>query len=389
MSQHTRRQFIGSVGSVAATTVLVPGALAAGRPAPGIAQSAQASPPAAPSSYYTYQSEIYLRGMAQGQVPKITTNLVQARGPSRQGARPPGPGVLPGRRGRRGGRARECESVSGLADHPADVHRPGGARPVHDHPRDAHAGAGHLRAGGAPEAGSCRRGTGQRPRRRGLELTYIQSARASYSIEEVAAANGEGSRWYQMDWPRDGDLNLSSLRRARAAGYTHLLITAPRARPKLEAAAADPQELGRPDPPAGSPDRDGREARGQAPFRRHRGLQPRRPPGRPGGRVGPRPAEDRRRRGRSARRPVRFRRSYRHGHLQGTRPRRGRRPRRPPLRLRPCPGRAGRVSATSCGPCWPSSTSTWPTPATEATASSAAPTSPASGPDRPVTSVHA
>ncbi len=63
----------------------------------------------------------------------------------------------------------------------------------------------------------------------GLELTYIQSARAGYSLEEVAAANGEGTRWYQMDWPRDGDLNLSLLRRARAAGYTHLLITAPRA----------------------------------------------------------------------------------------------------------------------------------------------------------------
>ena len=75
MSQHTRRQFIGSVGSVAATTVLVPGAIAADRAAPRIPRSAQASPPAAPSSYYTYQSEIYLRGMTQGQVPKITTNL--------------------------------------------------------------------------------------------------------------------------------------------------------------------------------------------------------------------------------------------------------------------------------------------------------------------------
>ena len=61
-----------------------------------------------------------------------------------------------------------------------------------------------------------------------LELTYIQSARAGYSIEEVAAANGTGPRWYQMDWPRDGDLDASSLRRARAAGYTHLLITPPR-----------------------------------------------------------------------------------------------------------------------------------------------------------------
>jgi L-lactate dehydrogenase (cytochrome) len=61
-----------------------------------------------------------------------------------------------------------------------------------------------------------------------LELTYIHSARASYSIEAVASANGTGSRWYQLDWPRDGDPALRSLRRARAAGFTHLLITAPR-----------------------------------------------------------------------------------------------------------------------------------------------------------------
>ena len=61
-----------------------------------------------------------------------------------------------------------------------------------------------------------------------LELTYIQSAQASYSIEEVAAANGTGSRWYQLDWPNDDDPDLSSLRRARFAGYSHLLITPPR-----------------------------------------------------------------------------------------------------------------------------------------------------------------
>ena len=62
----------------------------------------------------------------------------------------------------------------------------------------------------------------------GLGLTYIQSARASVSIEKVAAANGMGSRWYQRDWPNDDDVNLSSLRRARVAGFTHLLITPPR-----------------------------------------------------------------------------------------------------------------------------------------------------------------
>jgi L-lactate dehydrogenase (cytochrome) len=58
-----------------------------------------------------------------------------------------------------------------------------------------------------------------------LGLTYIHSTQASYSIEEVAAANGEGSRWYQLYWPTDDALTVSFLRRARAAGYTHLIIT--------------------------------------------------------------------------------------------------------------------------------------------------------------------
>jgi L-lactate dehydrogenase (cytochrome) len=58
-----------------------------------------------------------------------------------------------------------------------------------------------------------------------LKLTYIHSTQAAYSIEEVAAANGEGSRWYQLYWPTDDELAVSFLRRARAAGYTHLVIT--------------------------------------------------------------------------------------------------------------------------------------------------------------------
>jgi lactate 2-monooxygenase len=44
-------------------------------------------------------------------------------------------------------------------------------------------------------------------------------------MEEVAAANGAGSRWYQLYWPIDDELTVSFLRRARAAGYTHLMIT--------------------------------------------------------------------------------------------------------------------------------------------------------------------
>ncbi len=58
-----------------------------------------------------------------------------------------------------------------------------------------------------------------------LNLTYIHSTQGAYSMEEVAAANGRGSRWYQLYWPTDDELVVSFLRRARAAGYTHLVIT--------------------------------------------------------------------------------------------------------------------------------------------------------------------
>src|SRR5687767_2763016 len=58
-----------------------------------------------------------------------------------------------------------------------------------------------------------------------LGLTYVHSTQASHKMEDVAAANGNGSRWYQLYWPTDDELVVSFLRRAKAAGYTHLIIT--------------------------------------------------------------------------------------------------------------------------------------------------------------------
>ncbi|HET7327130.1 MAG TPA: lactate 2-monooxygenase [Nocardioidaceae bacterium] len=60
---------------------------------------------------------------------------------------------------------------------------------------------------------------------RELGLTYVHSTQATASFEEVAEANGDGSRWYQLYWPNDDELCVSFLRRAKAAGYTHLVIT--------------------------------------------------------------------------------------------------------------------------------------------------------------------
>ncbi len=58
-----------------------------------------------------------------------------------------------------------------------------------------------------------------------LGLTYVHSTQGAYKMEDVAAANGDGSRWYQLYWPTDDELAASFLRRAKAAGYTHLVIT--------------------------------------------------------------------------------------------------------------------------------------------------------------------
>jgi lactate 2-monooxygenase len=58
-----------------------------------------------------------------------------------------------------------------------------------------------------------------------LGLTYIHSTQAAFKMEDVAAANGDGARWYQLYWPTDDELVASFLRRAKAAGYTHLVIT--------------------------------------------------------------------------------------------------------------------------------------------------------------------
>lgn len=58
-----------------------------------------------------------------------------------------------------------------------------------------------------------------------LEIPYIMSSAASSTIEEVATANGDGARWYQLYWPSDNDVTLSLLKRAREHGFDALVVT--------------------------------------------------------------------------------------------------------------------------------------------------------------------
>jgi lactate 2-monooxygenase len=56
-------------------------------------------------------------------------------------------------------------------------------------------------------------------------VPFILSTAASHSMEAVAEAMGEGSRWYQLYWPKDRDLAASFVNRAGQAGYGAIVVT--------------------------------------------------------------------------------------------------------------------------------------------------------------------
>jgi L-lactate dehydrogenase (cytochrome) len=58
-----------------------------------------------------------------------------------------------------------------------------------------------------------------------LGVPMVLSTAASYTIEQVAEAGGDAQRWYQLYWPKDRELAASFLARAKAAGYTALVVT--------------------------------------------------------------------------------------------------------------------------------------------------------------------
>jgi lactate 2-monooxygenase len=58
-----------------------------------------------------------------------------------------------------------------------------------------------------------------------LGVPMVLSTAASHTTEEVAAASGEGARWYQLYWPTDDDVTISLLGRARAADFAVLVVT--------------------------------------------------------------------------------------------------------------------------------------------------------------------
>ncbi|RWA09380.1 hypothetical protein EKO27_g5723 [Xylaria grammica] len=58
-------------------------------------------------------------------------------------------------------------------------------------------------------------------------VPYIMSTASSTSIEDVARANGDGVRWFQLYWPpnEQNDITKSILGRAQKAGFSALFVT--------------------------------------------------------------------------------------------------------------------------------------------------------------------
>jgi len=56
-------------------------------------------------------------------------------------------------------------------------------------------------------------------------VPVILSTASSYTMEQVAEAMGDASRWYQLYWPKDRDLAASFVARAGQAGYGAIVVT--------------------------------------------------------------------------------------------------------------------------------------------------------------------
>jgi lactate 2-monooxygenase len=56
-------------------------------------------------------------------------------------------------------------------------------------------------------------------------LPFILSTASSHSIEDVADAVGQASRWYQLYWPKERELAASFVTRAGDAGYEAIVVT--------------------------------------------------------------------------------------------------------------------------------------------------------------------
>jgi lactate 2-monooxygenase len=58
-----------------------------------------------------------------------------------------------------------------------------------------------------------------------LGIPIVVSTASATTLEDVAEANGDSPRWYQLYWPGNDELTASLVHRAEDAGYTALVVT--------------------------------------------------------------------------------------------------------------------------------------------------------------------
>src|SRR5207247_6652067 len=58
-----------------------------------------------------------------------------------------------------------------------------------------------------------------------LGVPFTLSTVSSRSIEDVAKAMGDATRWFQLYWARHPEITASFLARAERAGYSAVLVT--------------------------------------------------------------------------------------------------------------------------------------------------------------------
>ncbi|MGK5451378.1 lactate 2-monooxygenase [Streptomyces radiopugnans] len=191
---------------------------------PGTAQEAQGAQGAQGANFGAYQSEIYLNGLG-GQLPPFTTDLTALEASARErledgpfwyvaGAAGSGATDRANReafdrrrivpRMLRDATVRDLRTTVLSTEMPAPVLlAPIGVQSI-VHPD------GELATARAASA---------------LGVPMILSTASSHTVEEVARASGDGPRWYQLYWPNEDGVCVSILRRARAAGFTTLVVT--------------------------------------------------------------------------------------------------------------------------------------------------------------------
>jgi isopentenyl diphosphate isomerase/L-lactate dehydrogenase-like FMN-dependent dehydrogenase len=178
-----------------------------------------------PANYSDYQLSIYVDGMFAGKAPAITTDLAALEERARGVLSPEAMGYIVPSAGS-GATARANRAAFGRWQIVQRMLRSGTQRdlsctilgtslpaPVMIAPMGvqtlAHPDGELATARAAAELG----------------LPYIHSTAAAHSFEQAAEANGDGPRWYQLYWPTDNDVCISFLRRAKASGYSTLVLT--------------------------------------------------------------------------------------------------------------------------------------------------------------------